>query len=373
MPPAARNRGIPRRGVVTAGDIDDTLNLAAFQRFLGAQTRALALPQANFGTPLLVQLVGADGGPAPGVRYTLRRPGADHPFWTGYAGVDGRITLFPGAIGAPRLSAIELRAFAEDNGPETVQIVPTGLNRTRVSLGFAQDWAPDFLDLAFVVDTTGSMGDEIAWLRRELRGIVRTARRAAPGVDIRYGLILYRDRGDAYVVQNYGFTDSAARMQSWLNAAEAQGGGDYPEAAAAALRAGAALPWRRGRGERLMFHIADAPPHAGDARAYLDAARDAMLKDVQIFGLGASGVGAESETLMRQAAALTQGRYLFLTDDSGVGLSHAEPTISCYRVTALSSLVTRVLRSELGGHRIEASGAEILREVGTYQAGTCRN
>lgn len=372
-PRPSRFRGPPRRGVVTAGDIDDTLNLASFQRFVASKSRALRLPASNFAAPLMVQLIGSDGRPAPGVRYTLRRPGAAEPFWTGYSEVDGNITLFPSIIGVGRLSSVELRAFPDDNGPAVTQRVTTGGSRTRVGLNFESDWDPDFLDLVFVVDTTGSMGDEIEWLRRELRGVVNTARREAPGVNIRYGLVVYRDQGDAYVVRNYGFTSRQGTMLGWLRATEASGGGDYPEAAAGALRAAANLDWRRGKGERLLFHVADAPAHNRDARAYLQAARTAMLKDVQIFGLGASGVGIESEYLMRQAAAQTQGRYLFLTDDSGVGGSHAEPTISCYRVTRLTNLVTRVLRSELSGHRVEARGGQVLRSVGSYNNGYCRN
>jgi hypothetical protein len=105
----------------------------------------------------------------------------------------------------------------------------------------------------------------------------------------------------------------------------------------------------------------------------LQAARSAARNNVQIFGLGASGVAAESEYLMRQAAVQTNGRYLFLTDDSGVGYGHAEPTISCYRVTKLSSLMVRVLRSELSGHRVEAPDSAVIRNVGSYQAGVCRN
>ncbi len=372
-PRPTRNRGIARRGVVTAGDIDDTLNLGAFQRFVAGQSRALRLPASNFSAPLMVQLIGSDGRPAPGVRYTLRRPGTSQPFWTGYSEVDGNITVFPSLIGVGRLGQVEVHAIPEGSGPETVQVVGTGGSRTRIGLGFEGGWRPDFLDLVFVVDATGSMGDEIDWLRKELHGMVGAARREAPGVSIRYGLVLYRDQGDAYVVRNYGFTSSQGQMQGWLRATEAGGGGDYPEAAADALRAAANLDWRRGKGERLLFHVADAPPHSRDARAYLEAARAAMMKDVQIFGLGASGVGIESEYLMRQAAAQTQGRYLFLTDDSGVGGSHAEPTISCYRVTNLTSLVTRVLRSELSGRRVEARGGQILREVGSYAGGVCRN
>lgn len=368
-----RTRGAPRRGVVTAGDIDDTLNFGAFQRFVAQKARALNLPRSNFTTPVMTQLIGSDGQPAPGVHVTLRRPGASEPFWSGYSGVDGNITVFPAVQGAGQLSSVELRAFAENNGQQVTHRLSTGGARSRISLPFESEWNPDFLDLAFVVDTTGSMGDELEWLTRELRGIVGAARRSAPGVNIRYGLVVYRDRGDEYEVKNYGFTNSQSQMVGWLRAQDANGGGDYPEAAAAALRAGASLNWRRGKGERLMFHIADAPPHNRDARAYLSAARTATLKGVQIFGLGASGVAEESEYLMRQAAAQSNGRYLFLTDDSGVGAAHAEPTISCYRVTRLSNLVTRVLRSELSGRRIEASGGRVLRQVGSYNRGVCRN
>ena len=76
---------------------------------------------------------------------------------------------------------------------------------------------------------------------------------------------------------------------------------------------------------------------------------------------------------MRQGAAITGGRYIFLTDDSEVGLAHAEPTISCYRVTRLKTLLAHILQSELGGRRIEAASADVIRNVGTYQNGRCLN
>jgi hypothetical protein len=161
-------------------------------------------------------------------------------------------------------------------------------------------------------------------------------------------------------------------MQRWLRGLRASGGGDYPEAAARGLEAAAQMQWRRGKGERIVFHIADAPAHKSDALSYLRAAQNLAAQNVQIFGLGASGVGAESEFLMRQAALLSDGRYLFLTDDSGVGHHHAEPTIACYQVTKLKSLLIRLLRSELSGQRAEASKGEIIRQVGAYSKGFCQ-
>lgn len=375
-PPPAASRGAyaggARRGVMTAGDIDDRLNLAAFSRYLKRAGRDSGLPVLGLGAPLQVQLIGPDGTPAPGARYTLRRPGAAEAFLSSFAGPDGRLSDFPQVLGAGALGAVELRVFGDDGQEMLRQVVKTG-QPSRITLPQDAAWKPDFLDLVLVVDTTGSMGDEIAFLQKELIGITRSAAAKAPGVSIRYGLIAYRDSGDAYVVQDYGFTSSAPQMNGWLRGLSADGGGDYPEAAAAALRAGVNLPWRAGKGERILIHIADAPPHDGDAAAYLRAAKAAAGKGVQVFTLGASGVGAEAEYLMRQAAVATGGRYVFLTDDSGVGNAHAEPSIACYRVTRLSRLLARILGTELSGRRQEAGGGEVLREVGSYSGGVCRD
>ncbi|MEP3345596.1 MAG: vWA domain-containing protein [Litoreibacter sp.] len=370
--PPSRNSGRARRGVVTAGDIDDALNLAAFTRYQAKSRKELKLPMANLSTPVLAQLRGADGKPAPGVRITLRKPGAQEPFYSGYSGVDGMISVFPASLGAGLLREVELRAIPEEQGAPMVQRLKTG-QRAQVQLPFSGDWKPDFLDMVFVVDTTGSMADELAWLTKELKGLTRQAKRAASGVDIRYGLVVYRDDGDAYVVKNYGFTKQQSQMQGWLRQQSAGGGGDYPEAAGRALASAAGMQWRSGKGERLMIHVADAPEHNNRAKTYLQAARKAASKGIQVFGLGASGVGPEAEYLMRQAAVQTGGRYMFLTDDSGVGYGHQEPTVSCYRVTALTDLVGRVLRSELTGRRIEAAPSKVVREVGSYRNGVCLN
>ncbi|WP_306114215.1 MULTISPECIES: vWA domain-containing protein [unclassified Roseovarius] len=359
----------PRAGIVTAGDIDDTRNFAAFRSYLKRKGGS----ERPFSRPVLVQLSGPDGKPAPGVYYTLRKPGAKEPFHTGYSGVDGHINAFPKALGAGQPQNVELRLFAEDQDGTTVRDLRTGPTRHKIVLARNTAWKPAFLDLVFVVDTTGSMGDELDWLTREMREIVKTARRAAPGVDIRYGLVAYRDHGDAYVLRNLGFTGSARTMQGWLDRQRANGGGDYPEAAAAALQSAVSLNWRRGKGERIVIHIADAPPHSRDANRYLDAARAAARRNIQVYGLGASGVGDEAEILMRQAAAMTSGRYLFLTDDSGVGHAHAEPDIACYRVTRLKTLMINVLKSELSGIRHEATAQQVVREVGAYRRGVCLN
>jgi len=107
--------------VITAGRIDDTLNMAAFQRYLTKARRATKLPAANLSNPVLARLTGPNGKPAPGVRVTLRKPGASAPFYSGYSGVDGNITAFPAVHGVGSLGAVELRAFPQGQGEVTVR------------------------------------------------------------------------------------------------------------------------------------------------------------------------------------------------------------------------------------------------------------
>jgi len=53
------------------------------------------------------------------------------------------------------------------------------------------------LDLGFLVDATGSMGDEMSFLQSEIKDIVRRVRSVEPNLDIRLSVVFYRDRGDA--------------------------------------------------------------------------------------------------------------------------------------------------------------------------------
>ena len=53
--------------------------------------------------------------------------------------------------------------------------------------------------------------------------------------------------------------------------------------------------------------------------------------------------------MFRSFAADSGAQYLFLTDDSGVGLPHAEPHTEDYEVELLRDALIRVLRAELEG------------------------
>lgn len=371
--PASSSGARPTAGIVTAADIDDTLNFPAFLRYLERTDTKLGLGNIAFTRPVLAQLSGPSGEPAPGLRFTLRKPNSAEVFYDGYSGVDSNISIFPQALGIANLRNVEMRVFPNGEGPVFSTQFIADQTRQTISLLFNGRWEPNFLELVFVVDTTGSMSDELAWLNQEITGIVRSARRTAPDVDIRFGLITYKAPADPYAVKSYGFTNSVRQFASWVGGETASGGAGGPEVVADALAAAMQLDWRRGKGERLIFHVGDEAPLGSKTGSYYKAAQIAAEKGIQVFNLAASGVDPHLEFLMRQSSALTSGRYIFLTDDSDIGLGHAEPTVSCYQVIRLNDLISRVLKSELSGQRVEPNSSEVIREVGTYRGGRCLN
>lgn len=227
------------------------------------------------------------------------------------------------------------------------------------------------LDIALVVDTTGSMGDEIVYLQAELDAIATEVEAAYPAAETRWALIVYRDEGDEYVTRVFDFRGVDA-LRSDLGRQAAGGGGDYPEASDAALEDATNLAWREDAATaRLAFWVADAPHHAERTGRLVEAVRTAALLDVHIYPVASSGVDETTERSMRSAAQVTGGRYLFLTDDSGVGGSHLEPTLPCYFVTLLSDAMLRMIDVEMSGVYREPTADQIIRTGGDPSDGAC--
>jgi hypothetical protein len=128
------------------------------------------------------------------------------------------------------------------------------------------------VDLAFVVDTTGSMGSFIGAARKQMVALLRAlGAEAATPIDLRVGLVEYRDhppQDRSFVARGHPFTADLEAAQKVINGLRPDGGGDAPEAVYDGLHlAGADLKWRA-HARRLAVLVGDAPPHgwgfAGD-------------------------------------------------------------------------------------------------------------
>ena len=202
------------------------------------------------------------------------------------------------------------------------------------------------LDLAFVVDATGSMGDEISYLQSELLDVLKKIERQLKNTTVRYGSVFYRDEGDDYVTRKFDFSDKAEDLIGFIKKQSAGGGGDTPEAVVEAMKVSVdELKWSNENSTKIMFLILDAPPHHSEQniKELYSKIKAAAKKGITIIPLAASDTDKQTEYLMRTFALLTNGTYTFLTDDSGIGNSHIKPTIDSYEVEKLNDLLLRLI------------------------------
>ena len=359
-------------GTLTAGDYDDLLNPSQYARYAERylQDRAQpGLPFVDTRTPLKVRVVGKDGQP---VAFAVVSTTDSH----GHAlqlptAANGTAVFFPSLDRLPRRLRLEVATKGTATIERSVDLNRLGRDHTiTITLPIAGR-APEALDLLLAIDTTGSMTDELSYLQVELDSIVTSLRRIRPGTDIRVALVVYRDEGDEYVTRRFEFTGDLASLRRQLGAQHASGGGDYPEAVDRAFAEANRFDWREDA-TKVMLHVADAPPHAERSSAAWEQALSLRTRGVHIVPVAASGVADDAQYLMRSMAALTQSRYLFLTDDSGVGLPHQEPDVPCYVVTRLDGLIERVVASLLVGRRVEPRAGDVIRATGDYDRGVCR-
>ena len=202
------------------------------------------------------------------------------------------------------------------------------------------------LDLMFTTDTTGSMSDELEYLKKELGNVIERVAAENDQLDIRLSVNFYRDEGDEYVVRDFAFSGDVAEVQSQLDQQFSDGGGDWPEAVHTALANSINDHDWRDDAVKLLFLTLDAPGHsevAGVAESIRTSIEAAAAQGIRIIPVAASGVDGSTEYLLRTMACATGGSYIFLTDDSGVGNSHLEPTIGDYNVKKLNDLLVNVI------------------------------
>ncbi|MEW5853098.1 MAG: hypothetical protein AB2A00_30220 [Myxococcota bacterium] len=383
-------------GTLTAADWDDNANFTFYQRYVAQFLEGNSAWPAAATDRVTVNIVDERGRPVPSAQVTVsNNTGAS---FSSRTSAQGRALLFPSRdLGGGGSFVVKAELQDGSVAPVTVTMA-TETDAWDVVLPSASVQRPGALDLAFMVDTTGSMGDEIEFLAREIQGISDAIRAQLPEVNVRYALVVYRDgpagnaaaadnplarvvgevlggmnapMAEEYLVRTFDFTDSLDDFKSKVDAQEAGGGGDYPEAVEAGLEAMNGLSWRSGNVARLAFFIADAPPHHDRAQRTMDEIQRARLAGITVFPVAASGSSVHSEYVMRVAAQVTQGRFIFITDDSGVGGSHEEPSIPCYRVQKLQGIIIRNVVSEVSGARVEPGSEDILREVGNPVEGVC--
>ncbi len=231
------------------------------------------------------------------------------------------------------------------------------------------------LDILFIFDTTGSMGEEIDRLKSTIDIIKMNITEFKPKPDTRFGMVLYKDIKDIYVTKVIPFTSDFDKFSQDLHKSvfSSGGGGDGPEDLQKALKdAMTQVKWRQ-KGVKLAFIITDAPPHLYKWEkdfTYVKAAMEAKRKGIKLFSIGTGGLNINGEYILRQLSQFTYANYIFLTygekgeSEGGKIGSVSHHTGENFTTDKLEAILIQIIKKELKFY----SGKEVSVEEEYFQA-----
>ena len=269
-----------------------------------------------------LRVVDDAGRPVPGASVALVDEVADRVVWRGTTYGDGSLPFYPKVAARERGAE---QAFVAPEGGLLVDVTH-GDDRARTRWnGIGEELVVEMagrtalpatlpLDVMFVIDTTGSMGDEIDRIKGTLLRVTERLRGLEQEFDLHYSAVLYRDLGDEYVTKAHPFTGDIESFVETLQGVRANGGGDGPESLNQGLAHAVSLDGWREDAARVMFLIADASPHMdyeGDT-PYGQSLLAAVDRGIRIHSVAASGLDPFGTVVFRQTAQFTGGQFIFI-------------------------------------------------------------
>ncbi|PHR60334.1 MAG: hypothetical protein COA47_08020 [Robiginitomaculum sp.] len=211
------------------------------------------------------------------------------------------------------------------------------------------------VEVAFVLDTTGSMSGLIEGAKQKIWSIANEIIDVEGDgqTKVRFALIGYRDRGDAYVAKSFDMTDDIHGIYGHLLDFQAQGGGDRPESVNQALNEAVAdLSWSQSsKTLRMVFLVGDAPPHMDydNEIRYPQIASRASRNNI-ILNTVQAGSDRETARIWRDIADLGQGDYIAIPQNGGMQMIYTPYD------DQIEGLQQRINRTSLGyGSQVEQS------------------
>lgn len=296
---------------VRAGEWDDNANFREFSRYLQKKQGEVDFHGLSLEARRFVVVSDARGKAVPNCTVQVSDTKGRKVRLTTQA--SGRALLFPRAEG---LTGSQLAFSANCDGQQATARADLKHADGAVKLSLAKQRAlpaQKTVDVVFIVDTTGSMSEEINALKGTIAEVVSSLSRqnARP----RLGLVEYRDVTDGYVTRLHQMTTDVHGFTERVANLEASGGGDTPEHVNAGLRVAVdQIRWNPESVARLAFLIGDAPPQLGYEQdvSYATSVKTASHKGIQIFTIAASGMDDLGQVVWRQIAQYTGGTNMFV-------------------------------------------------------------
>ena len=355
-PNGGQGRPGGQAGVLTAGEWNDLDHWDFWSGLMASQDYGDMSAYWGMYTPrrVAVRVADASGKRLPGVRVVLEQK--QRAVWSTLTDNQGEANLWIDPFHAQ--AGTDHLVLVVDGVPQASapKLTPWNVQQKEAEVNFVilakANPVEKRADIAFIVDATGSMGDEIDFLKKDLVNILDRVKGGQGEIGLRTGAVFYRDEEDDYITKFSPFTEDYRKTIQYIAMQRASGGGDLPEAVHTALEAGLQnLAWNASARARIAFLVLDAPAHQdhqGVIESLQASVREYAKQGIKLIPVFCSSPSKECEFMCRFFAILTGGTYVFLTDDSGVGEDHVEASVGQFQVEPLNDLLVRLIAKYIG-------------------------
>jgi hypothetical protein len=337
LPESSTGEEVSQRPNLRAGSVDDN---AEWDDYLLYRLRFaewnILVHEIDISERHVIQIINRQGQPVLGAKVMISDD-AGQELGSIYTHADGKVLFFPLASKSPEAQSYQVLV---EKGSATANFTLSRNEREHAVVLDAQSAKkPVRLDVHFLIDATGSMSDEINQLKANMITISERIHALPSSPDVRFGMTIYRDRGDLFVSRTFEFTPDVEKFTEELRNIAAEGGGDYAESLNEGLHNAIHMPeWR-----------VDETDYN-----YAEDVFEAAERGIKIFPLASSGLDDQGEYIFRQLAQISSGKFLFLTYGAGGVPGNETPHhVDDYSVLSLDELVVRLVEEELAQLSLE--------------------
>lgn len=337
------SESLPKARLITAGELNDFNKWKMWEDFSKNDFKVWSEHWNLFATHrYCVQLRNNQFAPVIGKQVYLINAQTKDTVWKAVTDVTGKAELWAGLNSKQKEAHYFISCEDYPHVNTQASKFEDGINKITLEAPCGE---PKLVEVAFVVDATGSMKDELEYLKLELEDILKRTFAKFSNLVVNTAAVFYRDSGDEYLTRHIDFNGDLLKALNFIRLQKADGGGDMPEAINSALHTALdSLKWSNNARAKLLFLLLDAPPHDEAKNEMYQIIKQAAASGIRIIPIVCSDADKSTEFLMRTIALATNGTYIFLTDHSGIGNEHMKPTTDVYTVELLNNLLQRLIQ-----------------------------
>lgn len=210
------NGGNDQTGLITAGEWNDLENWSFWKDLLNNQEYSDKPDYWKFYTNNRISVITTDNNANPICNIKVELKVNENLIWTAKTDNLGKAELWIDLnMENHSVNINDYQLVVNDQVVNrNIKLFEEGINEITLGSNLSSE---NSIQLSFIVDATGSMGDELEFLKKDLEDVIQRVKNDNSSISILTSSVFYRDEGDEYITRISGFTENITSTLNFIN------------------------------------------------------------------------------------------------------------------------------------------------------------